>query len=134
MVVSPHNQTPVSGQANICRYLCREYFPVLYEESPGGLDAAAQMDNWMDEVSTTLQRGSSREQASVVRRLNSQLGSSSFLAGTDAPSIADLLAYTVLCGQPGLKIPGNVKQWLKRVRAGTINSDLCLCPYLDELN
>ena len=88
----------------------------------------------MDEVSTTLQRGSSREQASVVRRLNAQLGSSSFLAGTDVPSVADLLAYTVLCGQPGLKIPGNVKQWLKRVREGVLNSDLCPCPYLEGLN
>jgi len=134
MVVSPHNQTPVTGQANICRYLCREYFPALYEESPGGLDAAAQMDNWLDEVSTTLQRGSSREKASVVRRLNSHLGSASFLAATESPSIADLVAFTVLSEQRGLKVPTNVKQWLKRVKAGTMNSDLCQCPYLEDMN
>lgn len=134
MVVSPHNQTPVTGQANISRYLCREYFPALYEESSGGLEAAAQMDSWMDAMSTTLQRGGSKEKASIVRRMNSHLGSSSFLAGTDGPALADFVVFTVLSEQQGLKIPANVKQWLKRVRAMTLNSDLCQCPHLEELN
>lgn len=136
MMVSPHNQIPVEGVANIARYLCREYFPALYEESKGGLEATAQMDSWMDAVSTTLQRGSSKEKASVVRRLNSHLGSASFLAGCEWPSLADIVAYCAVSKQPGLKVPANVKQWLKRVRATVPGLNFCPCPYLteDELN
>ena len=132
MMVSPHNQTPVEGIANIARYLCREYFPALYEDCRGGLEAVAQMDSWMDIVSTTLQKGGSKEKASVVRQLNSHLGSSAFLASLDEPSLADIVAYCAISKHPGLKVPANVKLWLRRVRAVVPGLDYCPCPYINE--
>lgn len=131
MLVSPHSQTPVEGMANIGRYLCREYFSALYEEGRGGDESAAIMDSWLDVTSTTLQRGSVKEKASVVRRFNSQLGSSQFLAG-DQPSLADIVGYCAVCKQPGLKLPGNVKNWLKRACVSVYGLSTVPCPYLSD--
>ena len=128
MVVSPHNQTPVEGTANIARYLCREYYPILYEEANGGIEATAQIDSWLDIVSTTLLRGSAKEKSSVLKRFNSQLGSTSFLVGNQL-SLADIVAYCTLCKQPGLKIPGNLNQWLKKMQVTVPGS--AECPYLN---
>ncbi|XP_064405735.1 aminoacyl tRNA synthase complex-interacting multifunctional protein 2-like isoform X2 [Halichondria panicea] len=119
MVVSPHNQTPVEGLANIARYICRQYCPALYEDQ--GPMAASQMDNWLEAIIGTLFRGSSKEKASVIRKLNSHVGSSSFLGG-DRVSIADIISYSVLASLDGVKPTSNVKKWLKRVE----NSFPCL--------
>lgn len=135
MVVSPHNQTPVEGMANIARYLCREYFPALYEETKGGVTTASLIDSWLDMFSVSLQRGSAKEKPSVVRKLNAQLGSSQFLTGDEGPSLADIMGYCALCeqqqqGAGGLKLGGNVKQWLKRVREVVPGLANMPCPYL----
>ena len=109
MIVSPHNQTPVEGIANISRYLCREFCPELYEAL--GASEAAKIDSWLDSVSGSFLHGSAKEKASVLRRLNSQLGAGGFLVG-ERVTVADVVGYTVVCGE---KAPtGNVKQWLKR--------------------
>ncbi len=129
MVVSPQDQTPVEGTANISRYLCREYFPALYENGKGGPERASLIDSWLDAVSITLQRGSAKEKQSVIRRFNSQLGSSNFLVGEDL-SLADIVSYCFLCEQPQLKLGGNVKQWLKRVQATIPRIATVRCPYL----
>lgn len=131
MLVSPHGQTPVEGVANIGRYLCREYFPALYEEGPGGAESAGLMDSWLDSISTTLQRGSAKEKASVLRRLNAQLGSAQFLTG-DEPSLADIVGFCVLSEQAGLKLPSNVKNWLKRVQLSVAGLNSVPCPYLND--
>lgn len=112
MVVSPHNQTPIEGVVNIGRYICRQYCPALYEDQ--GPMAASQVDYWLDTVTRVLLRGSSKEKASVVRKLNSHLGSSSFLGG-DMVSIGDIVSYIVLANLEGVKPTSNVKQWLKRI-------------------
>lgn len=131
MVVAPHSQTPVEGVANISRYLCREYFPALYEEGHGGAEAASLMDSWMDLMSTTLERGSVKEKMSVLRRLNARLGSAQFLAG-DQPSVADIVGFCALCEQSGLKVPGNVKQWLQRVQLSFPGLNSVPCPYFTD--
>ena len=128
-MVSPHNQTPVEGMANIARYLCREYIPILYEETKGGAEIAAQIDSWLDAISTTLLKGGTKEKISVVRRLNSQLGSTNYLVGSD-PTLADIVAYTAMCMQPGMKLGGNVKEWLKRVRVAVPGLSAVPCSYL----
>lgn len=115
MVVSPHNQTPVEGIANISRYISREFCPDLYES----LDAAvaSQIDGWLDLLCVSLACGSSKEKSSVMRRLNAQLGSSPFLVGGTL-TLADVVAYAVLCNtDAGLKLSANVKQWLKRLQS-----------------
>ena len=131
MVVSAHGQTPVEGVANIGRYLCREYFPALYDEGPNCAESASLIDGWLDTVSTTLQRGSAKEKASVLRKFNAQLGSAQFLTG-DQPTLADIVAYCAVCEQPGLKLPGNVKNWLKRVRSVVPGLNSAPCLYLSE--
>ena len=114
MVVSPHNQTPVEGSANISRYVCREFCPELYEGL--GLEEALKIDSWLDLASGMLLYGSSKEKASVMRRLNSHLGSASYLVG-DSVTLADIVAYVTICSEPGLKPTANVKQWMKRCQA-----------------
>ena len=114
MVVSPHNQTPVKGIANIARYVCREFAPQLYEGK--GHEQAALVDSWLDAVAGTFVFGSSKEKLSVLRRLNSHLGSAPFLAGDDV-TLADIVAYAVLCrGSGGHKLTDNVKKWINSCR------------------
>ena len=74
MVVSPHNQTPVQGLANVLRYLIREYCPSLYEGQGAG--RASEIDSWMDTVTNVLlgSRSSAKEKASVAKKMNSRLG------------------------------------------------------------
>ena len=119
MVVSSHNQTPVEGIANIARYFCRQYCPDFYEDL--GPIASSQIDSWLELVCGTLIRGTSKEKASVMRKLNSQLGSSSYLVG-EFLSIADIVSYSVICSLHGVKPTANVKQWLKRLQS----SESCL--------
>lgn len=113
MVISPHNQTPVEGVANIARYICRQYCPALYEDL--GPMAASQIDSWLESVTGPMARGSSKEKASVMRKLNSHLGSSKFLAG-DHLSVGDIVSYCVLANLDGVKPANNVKEWLKRLK------------------
>ena len=132
--MAPHQQTPVQGVANLGRYLCREYFPGLYEgEGQGGSDAesAALVDSWLDAFSTTLRRGSAKEKASVLRKLNAQLGSARFLTG-DSPSLADIVGVCAVCEQPDLKLPGNVKSWLKRGMESIPGLHSVPCSYLTD--
>ena len=114
MIVSPHNQTPVEGIANISRYLCREFCPDLYEGR--GPEQALLVDSWLDSVAGSFLFGSSKEKTSVMRRLNSHLGSNVFLAGAEM-TLADIVAYSVLGGSTDdQKLTGNVKTWLNRCR------------------
>jgi aminoacyl tRNA synthase complex-interacting multifunctional protein 2 len=132
MMVSPQSQTPVEGVANISRYLCREYYPALYdEEGRGGAESASLIDSWLDLVSTTFQRGSAKEKASILRKLNAQLGSAQFLVG-DQLSVADIVGFCAVCEQPGLKPPGNVKSWLQRVQRSVPGLATVPCPYIVE--
>ena len=72
-----------------------------------------KVDSWLDAVAGTYIFGSSKEKMSVLRRLNSHLGSSQFLAGNDI-TLADIVAYAVICGGPGdQKMTDNVKKWIK---------------------
>ena len=115
MVVSPHNQTPVRGIANISRYVCRLFCPELYEGS--GHQQSALVDSWLDAVTGTYIFGSSKEKLSVLRRLNSHLGSCQFLAGDDV-TLADVVAYAIICGGPGgQKLTDNVKKWINCCRS-----------------
>jgi hypothetical protein len=110
MVVSPHNQTPVRGIANIARYVCRLFCPELYEGQ--GHQQSALVDSWLDAVTGMYIFGSSKEKLSVLRRLNSHLGSCQFLAGDDV-TLADVVAYAIICGGPGgQKLTDNVRKWI----------------------
>ena len=111
MVVKPNRQTQIAGITNISRYLSRRFCPELYES----LDpkATSSVDRWMDLVTLSYLHGNSKEKASVLRQMNSDLGSSNFLTGPH-PNLADVVAYGVLGNQASLKLGGNVKEWMTR--------------------
>ena len=112
MIVSPHDQIPVEGIANIARYICRMYCPDLYEGL--GPEAASLIDSWLDRFYHTFLVGSAKERASVIRNLNGWLGSHTWLAG-DQFSLADLVSYCVISqNSQGLKLAGtNIERWMK---------------------
>lgn len=114
MMVSPHNQTPVQGLANVLRYLTREFCPSLYEGQ--GPQNASEIDSWVDTVSSVLlgDSSSSKEKSSVARKLNSCLGGNVYLVG-DQLSLADLYCYWAVCGQGAVKLTKNITDWLTRV-------------------
>jgi hypothetical protein len=111
MVVSAGSQVPVVGMANILRFIGRLFGPELC--GGGSPLVAAQVDSWLDLVTYQVVNGSVRSQGSVVRQLNSRLGSSKWLAG-ESFTLADLYAFVTLCELTGQKIPGNVQKWAKR--------------------
>ena len=127
MIVSPHRQTPVQGIANICRYLSRQFCPEIYESlNPVN---ASQIDSWLDSVSCSYINGNAKEKASVLRHMNSSLGSSPFLTG-DALTLADIIAYSVIGTLQGLKIGANIKTWMKTCHS-TVALNQIPCFYLN---
>ena len=111
MVVSPGQQIPVEGLANISRYLSRQFCPNLYESLPPL--TASQIDSWLDSLSTYV-HGNAKEKASVLRSLNATLGTSSYLVG-DFPTLCDIVLCPVI--KAGSKLGNNVKTWIKRCDA-----------------
>lgn len=112
MVLTPQRHTVVQGSANICRFLCRIYCPNLYEGL--GAETACKIDNWLDLASLSFTCGNAKEKASVLRQMNSCLGNSSFLVDNKGLlTAADLLLFSVIAPQEGLKCANNVKNWMK---------------------
>ena len=128
MMVSPHNQTPVQGLANILRYLTREFSPSLYEGQ--GAQRASEIDSWVDTVNNVLlsDRSSSKEKSSVARKMNSRLGGNEYLVG-DEMSLADLIGYWAVCGQGAIKLTKNLIDWLTRIYTlvPSMGTFPCLC-------
>ena len=112
MVITPRKHTPIEGIIPICRYLAREYCPDLFPESTNPL-LASQIDSSLDSFSFSYLNGNAKEKASVLRHMNSSLGSSPYLVGT-TPTLADVVYFATLVSQSGLKLGGNVKDWMKR--------------------
>ena len=126
MIVSPHDQVPVEGIANIARYICRMYCPDLYEDL--GAEAASMIDSWLDRIYNTFLVGNTKERASVVRNLNTTLGSNTWLVG-DQLSLADLVAYCVISqNSRGLKLLGtNVEKWMKNCSKHPLLTNIPVC-------
>ena len=111
--VSNH-QTPIYGDHNIARYLCRLHADTLYEGL--GAERATEVDQWVHSFSTQLLAGSSKERQNVIKTLNSHLGKSRWLVG-DQVSLADLVAFSLLTNQQVLsevKLQKNVTEWIKQ--------------------
>ena len=130
MVYLPGKQVPVSGIANIGRFLSRQFCPEIYES----LDPliSGQSDTWLDSVSLSYLHGNAKERGSVLRQLNSALGNSEFLTG-QSPTLADVVLYGVIGDDKGLKVAGNVKKWMKRCHQ-LPEMELIPCLYLDQAN
>lgn len=124
MVAKPNRQTQILGIANISRYLSRQFCPELYESL--GPKTSSIIDSWMDSITLSYLHGSAKEKASVLRRMNSVLGSSNFLTSAQS-NLADLVVYGILSNQAGLKFGGNVKEWMVRCHS---QQDLSTIPCL----
>lgn len=128
MMVSPHNQTPVQGLANVMRYLAREFCPSIYEGQ--GPQRASEIDSWVDTVTTVLlgEKSSSKEKASVARKLNARVGGNAYLVGEQL-TLADLIGYWAVCGQGKVKVNQNIGDWLTRVYVDVPSLGMlpCLC-------
>ncbi len=111
MMFAPGKQIPVSGIANISRFLSRSYYPEIYESLKPSL--SSQNDTWLDLLSLSYLHGNAKEKSSVLRQLNSALGSKEFLTGS-SPALADIVLYCVFGNEKGLKIGSNVKKWMVR--------------------
>ena len=110
MMVSPHNQTPVQGITNILRYLCRQFYPALYEgHCPVN---SSLVDSWLDTFAG-FQWWNSKEKSRVTKQLNSQLGFSPFLVG-EKLSLADIVGFGVVYNDSVFQSTENILLWLKR--------------------
>ena len=110
--VSPAH-TPIYGDHNIAKYLCRLHADYLYE----GLGAvqATETDQWVNSFSTQLLAGSSKERQNVFKALNAHFGKSRWLVG-DQMSLADFVAFSLLTNEEVVgegKIQKNVIEWIK---------------------
>ncbi len=109
MMYAPGKQIPVSGIANICRFLSRQFCPEVYESFDHTV--CGQTDYWLDSLSIAYLHGNAKEKGSVLRQLNSALGSKDYVTGT-CPTLADIVLFSIIGNDKGLKMSANVKNWM----------------------
>ncbi|XP_053300173.1 aminoacyl tRNA synthase complex-interacting multifunctional protein 2 isoform X1 [Pleuronectes platessa] len=108
MKFSIQNMCPIEGEANVARFLFK-----LLAAYPSDPALATMVDSWVDTAFFQLAEGSAKEQAAVLRALNSALGRNPWLAGPEF-SLADVACYCCVlqCGSAS-SAPTNVQRWLK---------------------
>lgn len=126
MMVSPHDQVPIEGIANIARYICRMFCPDLYEDL--GPEIASTIDSWLDRFCHTFLIGNAKERASVIKNLNASIASNSWVVG-DQFSLADIVLYCIISqNSSGLKILGtNIQRWMKNCSAHPLFANIPVC-------
>jgi aminoacyl tRNA synthase complex-interacting multifunctional protein 2 len=108
-MVNPQNQTLIEGESNIARYIQR----LLNPDFDRCVVASTKIDEWLD-LAEQYVRGNKKENAAVLKSLNSKLGSSEWLVGNSV-SLADIVMWSVVNqGKAQKDSPANVKNWLKR--------------------
>lgn len=108
MKFSIQNMCPIEGEASVARFLYKLLAP--YPSEPA---AATLVDSWVDTAFFQLAGGSSKEQSAVLRALNSALGRSPWVAGSEF-SLADVACYCcVLRSGSASAAPANVQRWIK---------------------
>ena len=109
-MVSPSEQTPIQGEANIARFLARLLRPP-YDDTD--IIRATEIDNLVD-LAYPLTKGNNKERAAVLRTLNAKLGKSAWLVG-DEITLADIVLWGAIMQTGQFEgAPGNVKKWLDR--------------------
>uniref|UniRef100_A0A3Q0R9F6 Aminoacyl tRNA synthetase complex interacting multifunctional protein 2 n=1 Tax=Amphilophus citrinellus TaxID=61819 RepID=A0A3Q0R9F6_AMPCI len=108
MKFSIQNMCPIEGEANVARFLFKLLAP--YPSDPA---IATLVDSWVDTAFFQLAEGSAKEQAAVLRALNSTLGCKPWLSGPEF-SLADIACYCcVLQSGSASSAPANVQRWIK---------------------
>ncbi|KAJ1096852.1 hypothetical protein NDU88_001983 [Pleurodeles waltl] len=107
MKFSIQNMCPVEGEGNIARFL----FSLLAPEPSAVI--LTQIDSWVDTVIFQMKEGSNKEKAAVLRAMNSALGKSPWLVGSEL-TVADIVGWCAVQQTNGsTAIPANVQKWMK---------------------
>ncbi|XP_029014884.1 aminoacyl tRNA synthase complex-interacting multifunctional protein 2 isoform X2 [Betta splendens] len=107
MKFSVQNMCPIEGEANVARFLFKLLAP--YPSDPA---LATLVDSWVDTAFFQLADCSAKERAVVLRALNSTLGRSPWLVGSEF-SLADIACWCcVLQSGAAPSAPSNVQRWL----------------------
>lgn len=113
-MVSVPDQSPILGEVNILRYLCRLLLPDLYS-GPGPLEKA-NVDTWLDAAIQITPSKIVQEDKSFIQSLNSHLRQCKWLAG-NGPSLADIYCSIRVIKMSGSNtLSNNVKTWLTTCR------------------
>jgi len=115
LVVSPSNQTPVVGEANIARYLARLLTP-RYDDIDSDIVSATETDSLLDHAAVLLH--SNCDMPSAVRSLGQLLARKKWFVGSDRPSLADIVIWSAIKQRRlTTTVPENVRQWLAKCDA-----------------
>lgn len=113
LVVSPMKHVTIKGEVNILRYLSRLGPPKYNYELGTDPATSARVDGILDTCYTLARSRTVKEQQSLIRSLNGQLGKSHFLAGGDRITVADIAAWSVLKQRSLQSLSANMNRWLQ---------------------
>ncbi|CAL9693410.1 unnamed protein product [Knipowitschia caucasica] len=122
MKFSIQNMCPIEGEANVARFLFK-----LLSVYPSDPAQATLVDSWVDTAFFQLAEGGPKEQAAVMRALNSSLGRTPWLAGSDF-TLADIACFCCMQKSGSASsAPANVQRWFKSCEnLGHFNHAKCL--------
>lgn len=108
MKLSVRRMCPIEGEGSIARFL----FSLLGQKHSAV--TSTLIDSWIDTAVFQLKGGSSKEKAAVFRSMNSALGKSPWLVGSEL-TVADVVLWSVLqqTGGCSVPVPTNVHKWMK---------------------
>ncbi|XP_054425701.1 aminoacyl tRNA synthase complex-interacting multifunctional protein 2 isoform X2 [Pteronotus mesoamericanus] len=108
MKFSVQRMCPIEGEGNIARFLFS-----LFGQKHNAVTLTL-IDSWVDAALFQLKEGNSKEKAAVLSSMNSALGKSPWLVGSEL-TVADVVLWSALrqtggCGGPG---PAHVQRWMR---------------------
>ena len=111
LVVDPALQNPILAESNIARYIFRVLNPAY--DSVENLPQFVANDKWLNLASRSLVYGNAKERQSAVRQLNSHLGKSSFLTGSQVSLVDAVVVSGLFQAKEYGNAGGNVKKWIQ---------------------
>lgn len=115
LVVSSAMQTPICGDSNIARYLCRSMAPDLYPDS--NPDVSIQIDQVLD-TCLVLSSGSGNSIKMATKELkdiNVLFGKSEYVCASGI-SLADIVLFATLTNNEDIKRPNNIKKFIEKFK------------------
>ncbi|XP_077172739.1 aminoacyl tRNA synthase complex-interacting multifunctional protein 2 isoform X2 [Paroedura picta] len=107
MKFSVQAMCPIEGEGNIARFL----FSLLSQKH--NAVTATLTDSWVDMAIFQLKEGSNKERAAVLRSMNTALGKTPWLVGSEL-TVADVVSWCALWQTESANAaPANVQKWLK---------------------
>ncbi|XP_065065948.1 aminoacyl tRNA synthase complex-interacting multifunctional protein 2-like [Rhopilema esculentum] len=110
LIVSPRVQTPIKGDANIARYLCRKFAPHLYEGlQENDLSIA---DSIMEISSSKILNGSLDDTKKALKSLDKLVGSENIWLIGNRMTIADIVLWSALLASGRTSaLPQSLQKW-----------------------